>query len=97
MLLSHAQPCTPYCSARYKKGIDACKTSTPRVAYCDAVNFEGINFTVPEVQTLLDGITIGGRRLSDQQLTLNQAKAWRTLFQWIENKEFVVSKEKVCA
>jgi Fic family protein len=64
---------------------------------CDAVNLEGINFTVPEIQTLLDGITIGGRRLSDQQITLNQAEAWRTLFQWIEKKDFVVSKEKVCA
>lgn len=41
----------------------------------DAVNLEGINYTIPEVQTLLDGVTIGGHRLSDQTITLNQAAA----------------------
>jgi hypothetical protein len=30
----------------------------------DAVTLEGINFTLPEIQTLLDGITVGGHRLS---------------------------------
>jgi hypothetical protein len=35
---------------------------------CDAVNLEGINFTLPEVQTLLDGITVGGHRLHDQEV-----------------------------
>ncbi|MEE4243353.1 MAG: Fic family protein [Desulfopila sp.] len=63
---------------------------------CDAVNLEGINFTLPEIQTLLDGITIGGRKLSDQQIALNQADAWRTLFRWIESEEFVLSVEKTC-
>lgn len=33
---------------------------------CDAVNLEGINFTLPEIQTLLDGITAGRHKLSDQ-------------------------------
>lgn len=32
----------------------------------DAVELEGIHFTLPEIQTLLDGITVGGHRLSDQ-------------------------------
>jgi len=26
----------------------------------DAVQLEGINFTLPEIQTLLDGVTVGG-------------------------------------
>ena len=39
---------------------------------CDAVNLEGINFTLPEVQTLLEGITVGGHKLHDQEITLNQ-------------------------
>ena len=64
---------------------------------CDAVNLEGINLTLPEVQTLLDGITVGGRSLSDQQITLNQGQAWRTLFQWLERDQFTVSSEKACA
>ena len=63
----------------------------------DAVNLEGIPFTLPEVQTLLDGITVGGHKLSDQQITLNQAEAWQTLFQWIEHSEFHLTEEKVCA
>ena len=33
---------------------------------CDAVNLEGINFTLSEIQTLLDGITVGGHKLSGQ-------------------------------
>lgn len=63
---------------------------------CDAVNLEGINFTLPEIQTLLDGITVGGHRLSDQEIALNQANAWRTLFTWVERSEFLLSVEKVC-
>lgn len=58
----------------------------------DAVNLEGINFTLPEIQTLLDGITIGGHPVSDQQIALNQAEAWRTLFNWIANNEFSISR-----
>lgn len=64
---------------------------------CDAVNLEGINFTLPEVQTLLDGVTVGGHRVSDQQITLNQGRAWQTLFSWLEQGEFKVSTEKACA
>jgi hypothetical protein len=38
---------------------------------CDAVNLEGINFTLPEIQTLLDDITIGGRKIAHQQTQLS--------------------------
>ena len=62
----------------------------------DAVNLEGINMTLPEVQTLLEGITVGGHKLSDQQITTNQGEAWCTLFAWIKNDEFKVSAEKAC-
>lgn len=63
---------------------------------CDAVNLEGIPFTLPEIQTLLDGITVGGHKLSDQQVATNQADAWKTLFRWIEIGDFQISVEKVC-
>lgn len=59
----------------------------------DAVNLEGINFTLPEVQTLLDGVTVGGRKLSDQQITLNQADAWRLLFKLVEQGEFEITQD----
>ena len=60
---------------------------------CDAVNLEGINFTLPEVQTLLDGITVGGHRLHDQEITLNQSNAWKKLFSDIESDKFELTKE----
>lgn len=58
---------------------------------CDAVNLEGINYTLPEIQTLLQGITVGGHKLSDQQVALNQAKAWRFLFDLVEKDCFYAS------
>jgi Fic family protein len=64
---------------------------------CDAVNLEGIHFTLPEIQTLLDGITVGGHKVTDQQIALNQADAWRTVFGQIERNRFEVTIENVCA
>lgn len=63
---------------------------------CDAVNLEGINFTLPEIQTLLDGVTVGGHKVTDHQIALNQAAAWRALFTLIEKNQFEVTPEKVC-
>ena len=57
----------------------------------DVVNLEDINYTVPEVQTLLDGITVGGHKVQDELITLNQIKAWQFLFASIENQTFAVS------
>lgn len=37
---------------------------------CYAVNLEGLNFTIPEIQTLLNGITPGGHKVWDQQAAL---------------------------
>lgn len=62
----------------------------------DAVNLEGINYTLPEVQTLLDGVTIGGHKLSDQCIALNQADAWHFLFQNIQNQSFSLNQSFVC-
>ncbi len=63
---------------------------------CDAVNLEGINFTLPEIQTLLDGVTIGGRKIVDQQIALNQSEAWKALFGWLDAGEFELSIERAC-
>ncbi len=63
---------------------------------CDAVNLEGINFTLPEIQTLLNGITVGGHKVANQQIALNQAETWRTLFELIEKNQFEITLEKVC-
>ena len=62
----------------------------------DAVMLEGINFTLPEIQTLLDGITVGGHKLSDQQIAVNQGKAWEFLFDSIRKETFSLSAEFAC-
>jgi Fic family protein len=64
---------------------------------CDAVNLEGISYTLPEIQTLLDGITVGGYKVSDQQVALNQHQAWLLLFQLIQENTFAVTAETACA
>ncbi|MBP9742375.1 MAG: Fic family protein [Burkholderiales bacterium] len=58
----------------------------------DVVNLEDINYTVPEVQTLLDGITVGGHKIQDELITVNQIKAWKFLFISIEEGTFSVNK-----
>jgi Fic family protein len=62
----------------------------------DAVALEGIHFTLPEIQTLLEGITVGGHKLSDQQIATNQGDAWRYLFELIKNERFEVTPELTC-
>ncbi len=67
------------------------------VLVCDAVNLEGIPMTLPEVQTLLEGITVGGHKLSDQQIAVNQGQAWRQLFDWLAQGNFSLSAASACA
>lgn len=43
-------------------------------------SLEGNPFTYPEVQTLLDGITIGGHKVSDEQQILRIRNGWEYLF-----------------
>lgn len=64
----------------------------PSLVY-DAVNLEGVAMSFPEVQTILDGITVGGHKISDQNMAINQAETWRHLFSLIENNKFSFSKD----
>ena len=50
----------------------------------DTVALEGNPFTFPEVKTLMDGITVGGRRVEDDEQVLNQARSWRELIARVE-------------
>ncbi len=78
-----------------KKALFLAKRQLPEFV-CDAVNLEGINYTIPEVQTLLEGITVGGHKLSDENITLNQANTWRLLFKSIEDNVFNMKKAFAC-
>lgn len=63
------------------------------VLVCDAVELEGIHFTLPEIQTLLAGITVGGHKLSDQHIAVNQGHAWRSVFAAVKEGLFQLSPE----
>ena len=54
----------------------------------DTVALEGNPFTFPEVKTLMDGITVGGRRTEDAEQVLNQARSWHELIARIERGTF---------
>ena len=57
---------------------------------------EGNPMTFPEVQTLLDGVTVGGHKIDDEQQILNQNKSVALLFSMLQNKEFKLDKETFC-
>ena len=63
----------------------------------DTVNLEGNPFTLPEVQTLLDGVTVGGHRLSDADQVVNQSESWNQLISLVREQTFTVTKETACA
>jgi Fic family protein len=59
----------------------------------DTAQLEKNPITFPEVQTLIDGISIGGRRVEDVQQVLNIRDAWSMLLRSISGDTFVVNKE----
>lgn len=63
----------------------------------DAGVLEGNPFTFPEVKTLLDGVTVGGRKLSDQEQILNLAESAKFLVDLVKNREFKLDKATFCS
>ena len=58
----------------------------------DASVLEGNPFTFPEVKTLLDGVTIGGRKISDQEQVLNLAESSKHLLALVKAGKFSMDK-----
>lgn len=58
----------------------------------DAGVLEGNPFTFPEVKTLLDGVTVGGRKLTDQEQILNLAESSKRLLAMVKSGEFKLAK-----
>ena len=58
----------------------------------DAAVLEGNPFTFPEIKTLLDGVTIGGHKVSDQEQTLNLAEDSKRLLAMVKSGQFELSK-----
>ena len=63
----------------------------------DVQALENMPFTMPEVETYLQGITVGGHKVSDEEKLKHQAKAWTWVIDVAEKKEFVLDKTTVCA
>jgi Fic family protein len=53
---------------------------------------EGNPYTFPEVKTLLEGVTVGGRSLSDQEQILNLAEGSRRLLALVRSGQFQFNK-----
>ncbi len=62
----------------------------------DASMLEGNPFTYPEVKTLLDGVTVGGRKLSDQEQVLNLVESSKHLLQLLKQGKFKLDKQTFC-
>lgn len=67
------------------------------VVVYDTVALEGNPFTLPEVKTLLDGVTVGGHRIEDERQVLNQAASWKALLWQVEAGTFALDKATFCA
>jgi len=63
----------------------------------DAGVLEGNPFTFPEVKTLLEGVTIGGRKVSDQEQILNLAESSKELIELVKRRAFTLDKATFCS
>lgn len=59
----------------------------------DTSQLENNPITFPEVKTLIDGITIGGHKISDVQQVLNIKNAWNLILEAVKSDTFTVTKE----
>jgi Fic family protein len=62
----------------------------------EAAQLEGNPFTFPEVQTLLDGVTVGGRKISDAQQILGLRDSMRLLCEEVLVGTFAPTKDMAC-
>ncbi len=58
----------------------------------DASMLEGNPFTFPEVKTLMDGITVGGKKIEDHEQVLNLAESSRRLLTLVKSGRFALDK-----
>jgi hypothetical protein len=78
-----------------KKAIFVAKKMFAQLIY-DFQSLEGMPFTFPEVQTFLQGITVGGHKISDHDKLKQQQLAWQQLIFWVEQESFTLSEKTAC-
>lgn len=54
---------------------------------------EGNNFTLPEVKTLLEGVTVGGKKLEDEQQIIALSEAYSRLDEMVGTGQFALTKD----
>lgn len=62
----------------------------------DVQSLEGMPFTMPEVQTYIQGITVGGHKISDEEKLKQQILGWETIIELVKHDSFSVTKETAC-
>lgn len=67
----------------------------PEFVFRDAY-LEGNPLSYPEVKTLMDGISVGGRKVSDVEQVLNLRNAWNRVETLLSRNGFALSKEIFC-
>ncbi|MGE4505968.1 MAG: Fic family protein [Desulfovibrionaceae bacterium] len=63
----------------------------------DVQSLEGMPFTMPEVQTYLQGVTVGGHKVSDVEKLKQQKLGWELLIEMVKEDTFNLTKEVACA
>lgn len=71
------------------------RQSMPEFVWSDS-SLENNPFSFVEVKTLLDGITVGGHKLSDMQQILNLKRANELLIKLVLENKFELNKETFC-
>lgn len=80
---------------RKEKALFIAKKNLAGLVY-DFQTLEGMPFTLPEVQTYLQGITVGGHKQEDQFKLNQQSLAWKHLISLVEHDDFTFSKDVAC-
>ncbi|MDD3311196.1 Fic family protein [Pseudodesulfovibrio sp.] len=63
----------------------------------DVQSLEGMPFTMPEVQTYIQGITVGGHKVTDEAKLKQQILGWEKLIELVKTDTFAVSKKVACS
>ena len=63
----------------------------------DVQRLEGMPFTMPEVQTYLQGVTVGGHKVADVEKLNQQKLGWELLIKMVKDDSFSITKETACA
>lgn len=79
-----------------KRAFFLAKKMLPEYVF-DASKLENNPLTFPEVQTLLDGVSIGGRKITDVEQVLNIRDAWNFILTCVREHRFALDLETCCS